>query len=146
FGWQAALWVGGGLSLLLAATLAAVLPESLEYLVNRGGRPDQAARILKRIAPALPVSPDTRLGAGERDGAKLTIWQLLPQLFQAKRTFGTLVIWLALGMNLTVNTSLQVWLTKILTDAGFTQHTAIIATEASFAAGIIGAFIIGPLM
>src|SRR6185369_4010123 len=30
--------------------------------------------------------------------------------------------------------------------AGFDQHVAIIATEASFAAGIVGAFIIGPLM
>jgi AAHS family 4-hydroxybenzoate transporter-like MFS transporter len=138
FGWQAALWVGGGLALLLAGVLMAVLPESLEYLVNRGGKPDEAARILSRINPARPLS--------ERHGAKLTIWQLLPQLFQAHRTFGTLVIWIALGMNLTVNTSLQVWLTKILQDAGFDQHTAIIATEASFAAGIIGAFIIGPLM
>jgi MFS transporter, AAHS family, 4-hydroxybenzoate transporter len=146
YGWQAALWVGGALALLLAAILAAMMPESLEYLVNRGGRPEAAGRILRRIDPALALPKDTRLVAGERSGARLTIWQLLPQLFQANRTFGTLVIWLALGMNLTVNTSLQVWLTKILTDAGFGQHIAIIATEASFAAGIVGAFIIGPLM
>src|SRR6266853_2861443 len=146
FGWQAALWVGGALAMLLAAILAAVLPESLEYLVNRGGKPEAAARILQRIDPTLVIPKDTRLVAGERSGAKLTLWQLLPQLFRAGRTFGTLVIWLALGMNLTVNTSLQVWLTKILVDAGFDQHIAIIATEASFAAGIIGAFIIGPLM
>jgi AAHS family 4-hydroxybenzoate transporter-like MFS transporter len=71
---------------------------------------------------------------------------LFPQLFQHGRTLGTLAIWLALGMNLIVNTSLQVWLTKILQDAGFGQHIAIIATEASFAAGIVGAFIIGPLI
>jgi AAHS family 4-hydroxybenzoate transporter-like MFS transporter len=146
FGWQAALWVGGALAMLLAATLAVVLPESLEYLVNRGNNPQAAAHILKRIDPAFAIPKDTRLVAGERSGAKLTLWQLLPQLFQARRTFGTLVIWLALGMNLTVNTSLQVWLTKILVDAGFDQHIAIIATEASFAAGIVGAFIIGPLM
>src|SRR5437764_8798856 len=55
FGWQAALWVGGALALLLAAILAAVLPESLEYLVNRGGRPEAAARILRRIDPALAL-------------------------------------------------------------------------------------------
>ena len=146
FGWQAALWVGGGLALLLAAILAVLLPESLEYLVNRGGRSDTAARILSRLDPGRVIPPATQLVAGERHGAKLTIWQLLPQLFQKGRGFGTLVIWLALGMNLTVNTSLQVWLTKILVDAGFDQHIAIIATEASFAAGIVGAFIIGPLM
>src|SRR6266566_828931 len=127
FGWQAALWVGGALALLLAALLAAVLPESLEFLVNRGGKPAEAGRILRRIDPALILAKETRLVAGERSGAKLTLWQLLPQLFQAGRTFGTLVIWLALGMNLTVNTSLQVWLTKFLVD-------------------IVGAFIIGPLM
>lgn len=146
FGWQGALWTGGALALLLAATLAAVMPESLEYLVNRGGKPEEAARILGRIDPAFKTAQTTRLVAGERNNSKLTIWQLLPQLFQAKRTFGTLVIWFALGMNLTVNTSLQLWLTKILVDSGFQQHTAIIATEASFLAGIVGAFIIGPLM
>ncbi|HEX3484028.1 MAG TPA: MFS transporter [Micropepsaceae bacterium] len=146
FGWQAALWVGGGLALLLAATLALLLPESLEYLVNRGGKAQAAQHILSRIDSTRIIPAGTRLVAGERDSAKLTFWQLLPQLFQNGRIFGTLVIWLALGMNLTVNTSLQVWLTKILVDAGFGQHIAIIATEASFAAGIVGAFIIGPLM
>src|SRR5438067_6241444 len=146
FGWQGALWAGGALALTLAAILAMLMPESLEYLVNRAGRPQDAARILTRIDPRLAVSNDTRLVAGERSSDRLTIWQLLPQLFQAKRSFGTVVIWFALGMNLTVNTSLQVWLTKILVDAGFGQHTAIVATEASFAAGIVGAFIIGPLM
>lgn len=145
FGWQGALWAGGALAVLLAVTLAAVMPESLEYLVNRGGKPGEAARILGRIDPSFKPWT-TLLVAGERNSSKLTIWQLLPQLFRDKRTFGTLVIWFALGMNLTVNTSLQLWLTKILVDSGFQQHTAIIATEASFLAGIVGAFIIGPLM
>ena len=146
FGWQGALWAGGTLALLLAIILAVLMPESLEYLVNRGGKPHEAARILARIDPRLEIARDTKLVAGERSSDRLTIWQLLPQLFRAGRRFGTLVIWFALGMNLTVNTSLQLWLTKILVDTGFGQHTAIIATEASFAAGIVGAFIIGPLM
>lgn len=146
FGWQGALWAGGALALLLAVTLAALMPESLEYLVNRSGRPQQAARILARIDRGLTIPPGTTLVAGERNGDRLTIWQLLPQLFRHGRTLGTAVIWFALGMNLTVNTSLQLWLTKILMDSGFDQHTAIIGTEASFLAGIIGAFIIGPLM
>jgi MFS transporter, AAHS family, 4-hydroxybenzoate transporter len=146
FGWQGALWAGGALALLLAAILAVLMPESLEYLVNRGGKAQEAARILTRIDSRLSIGSNTRLVAGERSSERLTIWQLLPQLFRAKRAFGTLVIWFALGMNLTVNTSLQLWLTKILVDAGFSQHIAIVATEASFAAGIVGAFIIGPLM
>src|SRR5579872_7413935 len=123
FGWQGALWAGGGLALLLAATLAIWMPESLEYLVNRGGRARDAARILRRIDPRLKIGEETRLVAGERKSDRLTIWQLLPQLFWSGRSFGTLVVWFAMGMNLTVNTSLQVWLTKILVDTGFPQHT-----------------------
>jgi AAHS family 4-hydroxybenzoate transporter-like MFS transporter len=144
-GWQGVILIGGVLALTLATILAVLLPESLEYLVNRGGRPEQAKRILGRISPALDLA-GTRLVAGTRSGSRQSLWQLLPQLFREGRGFGTLMFWLALGMNLIVNTSLQVWLTKILVDAGFDQHIAIIATEASFAAGIVGAFIIGPLI
>jgi MFS transporter, AAHS family, 4-hydroxybenzoate transporter len=144
-GWQGVIMIGGGLALALAATLAFALPESLEYLVNRSGRPEQAKKILSRIAPGADVA-NARLVAGERSATRLTFGKLFPQLFEAGRSFGTLMFWLALGMNLVVNTTLQVWLTKILVDAGFDQHIAIIATEASFAAGIVGAFIIGPLI
>jgi len=146
YGWQGAILIGGGLALALAASLSILLPESLEYLVNRGGRPEQAKKILNRVSPALNLGAETRLVSGAQSGTRLTLWQLFPQLFQEGRGFGTLIFWFALGMNLIVNTSLQVWLTKILVDAGFDQHIAIIATEASFAAGIVGAFIIGPLI
>lgn len=146
YGWQGAVVIGGALAMVLAAVLMVVLPESLEYLVNRGGKPETAKRILRRIDPARTITDSTRLVAGERDGARLSIFQLLPKLFEKGRTFGTVVIWIALGMNLIVNTTLQVWLTKVLVDAGFDQHISIIATEASFAAGIVGAFIIGPLI
>lgn len=71
---------------------------------------------------------------------------MLPQLFQTGRSFGTLVIWLAIGMNLIANTSLQTWLTEILLRAGFDQRMAILATGMAFIAGIVSAFIVGPLM
>ena len=146
FGWQAALLIGGGLALLLAATLAVLLPESLEFLVNRGGRPDRARAILRRIDPARKIPESTTLVAGDAGTARLSLWQLLPKLFENGRTLGTLIFWFALGMNLIVNTSLQDWLTKILVDAGFGQEIATRATEASFLAGMVGAFIIGPLI
>ena len=144
YGWQASFWIGGAIALTTAAVLMVLLPDSLEYLVNRSGRPERAASILRRIAPSLPE--DASLVAGARSKSKLTVWQLLPQLFQQGRSFGTLVIWLAIGMNLIANTSLQTWLTKILLDAGFDQRTAILATGMAFIAGIVSAFIVGPLM
>src|SRR5580765_1352096 len=65
YGWQSVLLIGGGLSLLLAAILVIALPESLEYLVNRGGRAEDAAKILARLSPAPAIGPNTRLVAGE---------------------------------------------------------------------------------
>src|SRR5258708_7603496 len=44
WGWHGPLWVGGALSLLLAAMLIIALPDSLAYLVNRRGNSDQSAR------------------------------------------------------------------------------------------------------
>jgi MFS transporter, AAHS family, 4-hydroxybenzoate transporter len=146
FGWRAALLVGGGVALTLAATLAALLPESLEFLVNRGSRSDTARKILRRIDPARELPQTTRLVAGDPGTSRLSLWQLLPKLFANGRTLGTVIFWVALGMNLIVNTSLQDWLTKILVDAGFGQEIATRATEASFLAGMVGAFIIGPLI
>ena len=144
YGWQMSFWIGGALALTLAAVLVVVLPESLEYLVNRSGRPQRAASILRRIVPSLPQ--DAHLVAGARSKSKLTLRQLLPQLFQAGRSFGTLAIWLAIGTNLIANTSLQTWLTEILLRAGFDQRMAILATGMAFIAGIVSAFIVGPLM
>jgi AAHS family 4-hydroxybenzoate transporter-like MFS transporter len=100
--------------------------------------------ILRRIAPALPQDPS--LVAGARSKSTLTLWQLLPQLFQQGRSFGTLVIWLAIGMNLIANTTVQTWLTEILLRSGFDQSVAIRATGSAFIAGIVSAFIVGPLM
>ena len=141
-GWRAVLLVGGGLSFLLAGLLAVILPDSLEFLINRGQRPAQAARILRRLAPQRDIPGSARLTAGERGTGKVKVSQLL----QSGRALGTVAIWLGLGMNLMVNTSLQTWLTKMLIDAGFTQHTAILATQMSMVAGLVAAFIIGPLM
>ena len=144
YGWQAAFWIGGAIALTMAAVLMVLLPDSLEYLVNRSGKPERAVGILRRIAPSLPQDPS--LVAGARSKSKLTLWQLLPQLFQQGRSFGTLVIWLAIGMNLIANTTVQTWLTEILLRSGFDQSVAIRATGTAFIAGIVSAFIIGPLM
>jgi AAHS family 4-hydroxybenzoate transporter-like MFS transporter len=144
YGWQTSFWIGGFIALGMAAVLVALLPDSLEYLVNRSGRPERAVGILRRIAPSVPEG--ATLVAGARSKSTLTIWQLLPQLFQSGRGFGTLVIWLAIGTNLLANTTVQTWLTEILLRSGFDQGVAIRATGMAFIAGIVSAFIIGPLM
>jgi len=142
FGWQAVLAFGGILTLVLSAMFAFVLPESLEYLINRGNDRPAALRILSRLAPTLATSQATRLIAGEQGGRKVTVGQLL----EGGRALGTFFIWAGMFMNLMIYFFLQKWLTQLLVLVGLPQATAITATTVGLAGGIIAAFIIGPLM
>jgi AAHS family 4-hydroxybenzoate transporter-like MFS transporter len=142
FGWQAVLAFGGIGTLILSALFMFVLPESLEYLINRGNDRPRAVSILARLAPALAISPTTRLIAGAQGARKVTVGQLLEQ----GRALGTGFIWAGMFMNLMIYFFLQKWLTQLLVIVGLPQATAITATTVGLAGGIVAAFIIGPLM
>ncbi|HXJ01137.1 MAG TPA: MFS transporter, partial [Micropepsaceae bacterium] len=141
-GWQAVLAFGGIGTFLLSALFFFALPESLEYLINRGKDPTGAARILARVSPALSISPSMRLIAGEQGARKVTIGQLL----EGGRALGTGLIWAGMFMNLMIYFFLQKWLTQLLVIVGLPQATAITATTVGLAGGIVAAIIIGPLM
>jgi MFS transporter, AAHS family, 4-hydroxybenzoate transporter len=142
FGWQVVLAFGGVSTLLLSALFWFALPESLEYLINRGKDPGGAAHILSRLAPGLTISPTTRLIAGQQGARKVTVGQLL----EGGRALGTGLIWVGMFMNLMIYFFLQKWLTQLLVNVGLPQSTAITATTVGLAGGIVAALIIGPLM
>ena len=142
FGWRAVLAFGGIVTLVLAALFVFVLPESLEFLINRGNDRGRAVRILKNVAPELGIGETTRLSAGRQAARKVTVGQLL----EDGRALGTMFIWVGMFMNLMIYFFLQKWLTSLLVQVGLSQQTAITATTVGLAGGIIAAFIIGPLM
>jgi len=142
FGWQAVLAFGGASTLVLSALFVFALPESMEYLVNRGNNPARAAAILKRVAPQVSLSPSTRLVAGAQGARKVTI----PQLLENGRALGTGFIWFGMFMNLMIYFFLQKWLTQLLVIVGLSQADAITATTVGLAGGIAAALILGPLM
>src|SRR5579871_2690328 len=142
FGWQAVLAFGGASTLVLSALFVFALPESMEYLVNRGNNPARAAAILKRVAPQVSLSPSTRLVAGAQGARKVTI----PKLLENGRALGIGFIWFGMFMNLMIYCFLQKWLTKLLVIVGLSQADAITATTVGLAGGIAAALILGPLM
>ncbi len=141
-GWQAVVAFGGIVTLFFAAIFAFALPESLEYLINRGNGPTRALRILARVAPDVVTSDSTRLIAGRQAVRKVA----LRQLVQEGRALGTALVWAGMFMNLMVYFFVQKWLTSLLVQSGLSQTAAIQATAISLAGGIVAAFILGPLM
>jgi MFS transporter, AAHS family, 4-hydroxybenzoate transporter len=141
FGWQAVLWIGGALPLLLSGILALTLPESLNYLVNRKGDQRAALALARRFAPRSVIPDGTRITSGSsgRTGG-------FRQLFRSGRARGTLAIWLAFAANLMVYYFVQSWLALIIVKSGHTQEIAITATSVLVAGGIFSIFLMGPLM
>jgi AAHS family 4-hydroxybenzoate transporter-like MFS transporter len=87
FGWQGVLVLGGVLPLVLAAVLLFILPESVRFLVLKGGRAAQVARILRRIDPAAPLI------AAQFTGVRRVKGSTIGQLFKPGLVAGTLRLW-----------------------------------------------------
>jgi AAHS family 4-hydroxybenzoate transporter-like MFS transporter len=141
-GWRSVILVGGLIALVILPVLLALLPESVEYLVNRGQQPRKAAQTLRRAAPHAGVTDSTTILAGRAGDQRVAV----TELFQDGRAMGTILIWLAIMMNLIPNQFFGSWLTTIMVDSGFTEEQAIRAKMANDGAGMLVAFIIGPLM
>ena len=55
FGWRVLLLGGGVAPLVLVPVLSALMPESVRFLVMRGGADDRIAGVLQRIAPTADI-------------------------------------------------------------------------------------------
>lgn len=142
YGWRGVLFSGGVIALGIVPVLLLLMPESIEYLVNRGKQPQKAVKILQRAVPGAQLADNANIVAGEKATQRVAV----PELFKEGRTLGTLLIWLAIMMNLIPNYFFGNWLTTILVDTGFTSDQAIYVKMANDGAGMIVAFIAGPLM
>jgi AAHS family 4-hydroxybenzoate transporter-like MFS transporter len=143
YSWRAVFVAGGAFALLLVPILMLWLPESMEYLVNRGKRPEQAAKNLSRAVPSARIPAGARVVAGQqRTGERVS----MRELFQDGRFLGTLMLWTGVTMNLIPNYFFGSWLTRLLVDSGFSPDFATWTKMLQDGAGILVAFIIGPLM
>lgn len=142
YGWRGVLWVGGALPLLHAALMAAILPESLEFMVRSQAPRGRILAVLGRVRRGVAVPAGAAIVAGARasQGTSVT------RLFDAGRGYGTIAIWIALFMNLLVFFFFGNWLPTILTEAGYSARGAISGTAIALGGGLLAAAVLGPLM
>ncbi len=115
FGWQSVFYIGGTAPLLVAAVLAAWLPESLRFLIARNIRLDEVRKTLARIAPG-EIAPDAQLVATperEREGVPIK------HLFREGRAAKTLLLWAAFFMVFMVLVTVTAWTPTVLRSVGF---------------------------
>ena len=141
-GWQSLFIVGGIVPCGIAVFLITLLPESIRFLLLRGGHQEKVARILSRIAPGIPVESAGTFKVDDRAEKK----SVVKQLFVGGRAPMTLLIWVIFLMSLLDLYFLNAWLPTIIHDAGAVLETAIVLTALFQLGGAVGAVLLGRLL
>jgi MFS transporter, AAHS family, 4-hydroxybenzoate transporter len=139
FGWQAVFIVGGLIPIVIATLSFGLLPESLRFLLLKGGQKERIAKYLSRISrdseeyDEIIAGPDDHASGGNS----------VKQLFTEGRGSTTPLLWVCFFMNLLVLFFLNSWLPILMTDSGIQVETAILVTTLFQVAGTIGAVFLG---
>ncbi len=120
FGWQS-VFFAAIVPLLLIPFIFRSLPESMPYLLKKG-RHDELRSIVERIDPAYKRASGYSfvLPAGARSGEAS-----IRRLFAEGRALSTLMFWVAFFMCLFMVYALSTWLTKLMSNAGYSLGSAL---------------------
>ena len=141
FGWRALLVGGGVAPLLLAPVLVRVLPESVRYLVMKGGAQARIADVLRRITPSADLRGATFVGAAASQASPVR------QLFGGGLFLGTLLLWLSFFMSLLVVYLLTNWMPTLIQQSSGASLAGAASMAAMFqVGGTLGAIAVGRLM
>ncbi|HEY4317821.1 MAG TPA: MFS transporter, partial [Herbaspirillum sp.] len=138
-GWRGTFCIGGAFPLLLVIALVRYLPESLRYLVVKGGQDAKIAGTLKKMDPALNIPEGTRFHMTQEQPQRAPVIEL----FVRKRLAMTLLLWVVISLNLLMMNFLNNWLPSVLTGAGLTVTQAVRMTTLFQFGGIIGILAMG---
>jgi len=132
-GWQAVFYIGGGLPLLVAVLMAFLLPESLSYLVARGGSSSQAQSIVRKLDKTL-AGQDMRLLANTETPVKVS----LGSLFTEGRATGTIFLWLIFFMAFGTTTVIVLLTPTLFRGSGLPLSAAALMVGLNNFVGVAG--------
>jgi AAHS family 4-hydroxybenzoate transporter-like MFS transporter len=142
YGWQTVFYVGGAMPMLLSPVLILALPESLNYLVSRKPRGAEIARILKKLAPGVQHSADSRFMMDQAYEKKVQV----PELFRAGYGSRTILLWTILFVSLITLFSLTNWLPTLFITLGITPKHVVTIMAVSQGAGLLGSLVAARLV
>lgn len=133
FGWASVFILGGVAPLLLLALIVPFLPESIRFLAAKGDKNVLTEKYLKKIDPHFAPTESDRFGIRDPGGSKG-----IDGLFNDKKAFGTLLIWIVNFSNLLVMYALFSWLPSVMQQTGLALEKAIFATVTFNLGGVVG--------
>ena len=135
--------VGGLAPLALAALIALALPESVAFLIQRGGQAKRALKILRQIDPKLEAGPDAELALPPRpEGEPVG----LAALFAGQLKLVTPLLWVMYSATLLSIFMLTSWMPLLLEASGFSAKGAAATNSLFQVGGIVGGVLVALLL
>src|SRR5262245_50951876 len=135
YGWRTVFYVGGVIPIAIGLLMAFRLPESLQFLVLRGGRSSKIAACVKRIDKSIPVDAQTQFVVPEGKAGGVSILRL----FSEGRAMGTALLWIINFMNLLNLYFMAGWIPTIVSSSYSVTASQLVGTVLQVG-GVIGTF------
>jgi AAHS family 4-hydroxybenzoate transporter-like MFS transporter len=139
FGWPSVFVIGGILPLILAAVVAATLPESFRFLVLKNYSTAKITAVLRRINPLVVFAEGTTFIVREERTGGITV----KHLFREGRALGTILLWIIFFCSLLDIFFLASWLPTVLNDAGLSISASVVETALFQGGGVIAGLTLG---
>jgi len=142
YGWPIIFIVGGVAPLVVGFCLIFTIPDSIKFLVLRGGNDAAVGRLARRLDPSLVVTSATRFVLDDAEGSGKTKGSPVA-LFRNGWAPVTILVWAMFVCNLMANTLLNAWLPQIVQLLGHTTEQSSYAGTLYQLGGAAGGLFIG---
>jgi AAHS family 4-hydroxybenzoate transporter-like MFS transporter len=141
YGWPSVFVVGGITPLVIGLAAIAWLPESIRFLLVKGGSEARVRKYLSRIGSTADVPHALSPGFDEHVAGGT-----VAELFARGRAVPTMLIWVVYFMTLLNVYFLTNWLPTIMIDAGIADATALRITSLFQIGGMVGALALAKVL
>lgn len=136
FDWKAMFYVGGIAPFVVALLVAALVPESLRYLISAGAAPARLAHLVRRLAPDRVSGIDAGADFVVREARVPGV--PAARLFTQGRAWGTPLLWVPFFMAFGVLAIVVLWTPALLRQAGMTASEASLVVAFHGLGGFLG--------
>jgi MFS transporter, AAHS family, 4-hydroxybenzoate transporter len=140
YGWPSVFIFGGVLSLIAAAALVVMLPESVRFLASKGAEPRRIAGILRRVAPRELILDDARFVLTDEAASQANFNPRM--LFKGVLRSITPLLWIAYIFSSITAFFLATWTPLVFEALHFSRDEAAIAATVNSLTGALGGLLL----
>lgn len=142
FGWRESFVLGAVLTIGSLILAAVWMPESYEYLINKGG--DKSLHSLNKILPRIS-QPQVERIEHDKEHEQLSVPELFAQVFGGGMWKQTILAWIGYALLTSSFYFANSWTTKIIASSANSENLGVTANVLYNAGGIVGSIIFGAI-